>query len=1299
MFNTSVIRPAHPARPVQSARLFVLLLVAGLMLAFSPAARAQTTGSLDGIVHDVSGALVPGAKVTLINEQSKAIRDTTSNGEGYFTINAIQPNTYDLVVTMAGFDAYRINGIAIHPGDHTNIAKIAMKVGEVTQEITVNATTAGVALDSGEKSALITADDIARLSTVGRDATELIKFLPGFAVSTGGSLNNVSTANSSQTMGFGSSSVSQFSAVGSTPQTGATTVISDGASVMDPGDMGASIQNVNMDMVQEIKVSTSNFGADSAKGPVVINAVGKSGGSSYHGEAYFYARNGVLNANDWYSNFQQAGRPPTYYYYPGANIGGPIKIPGTNFNHNKKLTFFTAFEVYDQALPDGQAGTQNGLIDSFVPTARMLTGDLTPASIGAALNVSAAVVTGECPYDYETNGVSGAPTLNNSGGLCYSPGLNNTTYTQGGCLVVAGTIVASNNNQPGCAPGTFPVVDPHTNIYAKFYPAPNRTPQAQPSSNLASDGYNYQAYAIGTHNGYQYRARVDDNITDSLKLYVTYNFEKINDESRIDNVYYGGSSDAIIPYPTPLFSNTKSNGVSVNLTKVFGPTLTNEFIAAGAYYYSPDQFQNPSLVSDKTTGWTGGRYFNNGADQLPAIKDTYQEGTPNFGMGYVPPGNGAFLRKFSYDVQDNLTKQLRTHSIKLGIYAETTANNQVPYNYTQGEYSYTQYQNQCVAAGGLADDMENDLASFFQGCGYFTQSNSSINSDLHFHTVDFYANDEWKATKRLTLTYGLRFDHLGAWYDPNGLGMAVWTPPAQHVLYNVTQNPNTYPGISWHQTDKSDPISGQGSRPLFYSPRASLAYDLYGDGKTTLRGGWGAYRFHDSYNDSDGPLSTVLGIETYQTPSNISCTYSQVAAQGLHDSTAGAAQLAPGVGCPSASGNGPTAGAFSVYAFDKNDTEQPVTYNYNFTVDQVMPKGGNLEISYVGNQSHHTFTEGNLSNQNYIPLGGLFQPDPITGEVTQPGSSQQQVADYRPYPNYIAVYVPHHIGYGNYNSLQVSYNKQKGAFIYQLNYTWAKALGIRGDYRTGAVGDPSTLRNNYGYLGFNRNNAVNATYSWQVGNLYHGNRFVGAVVNRWEFSGITSLQSGPDIAVLTGGGNFGLSGSVAYTPPGSTTAVQVPLGNQEYLGTPDITLQPVVTCDARKNLRSSPIYGNQYFNGSCFALPKLGQNGDFELPDVHGPAYFDTDLTLKRTFLIHEKQNIVFSLAGFNFINHPLHAFVGGNLLGLGLNYGLPTSATNASYTTAPAALAAAVQTNANFGYTPYKQGYRIVELGAKYNF
>jgi Carboxypeptidase regulatory-like domain len=545
--------------------------------------QGQTTGSLSSTVHDQTGAIIPGATVTLTNVDSKAKRSTISNGEGFFSINAIPAATYDVLVSARGFDSLKVSGIQLHPGDNQTISNLTMKIGRVESQVEVSATTAGVTLDSPEKSALITAEDIKRLSTVGRDATELIKFLPGFAASTGGNLNNVSANNGSQTMGFGSSSVSSFSANGATPQTGATTVVSDGNSVMDPGDMGASIANVNMDMVQEIKVQTSNFGADSAKGPVVINAVGKSGGSNYHGTMYLFARNGALNANDWQSNYNQVARPDSKYFFPGGNIGGPVRIPGTDFNHSKKMTFFTGFEYYKQT-------TFDGLLLSFVPTARMMTGDLTPASIASALNVSPAVLAAQCPNFYT------AGTLANSGGVCYSPGFgSSSTYTQQDCQIVAGQIVANPSNGPLCNVGGYLPQDrlSRANIYAKFWPAANRTPLA--GNGLASDGYNYQNALTSTHDGYQYHARIDQNFTDYTKLNLTYNFEKINDETPLDNTYYAGNDP--IPYPTPAFSNTKSNSLSINFTKVFTPTLTNEPIETWSVMRAPDGAEDATTTT------------------------------------------------------------------------------------------------------------------------------------------------------------------------------------------------------------------------------------------------------------------------------------------------------------------------------------------------------------------------------------------------------------------------------------------------------------------------------------------------------------------------------------------------------------------------------------------------------------------------------------------------------------------------------------------------------------------------------
>jgi len=217
-----------------------------------------------------------------------------------------------------------------------------------------------------------------------------------------------------------------------------------------------------------------------------------------------------------------------------------------------------------------------------------------------------------------------------------------------------------------------------------------------------------------------------------------------------------------------------------------------------------------------------------------------------------------------------------------------------------------------------------------------------------------------------------------------------------------------------------------------------------------------------------------------------------------------------------------------------------------------------------------------------------------------------------------------------------------------------------------------------------------------MGNLYHGNRILAAVINNYEISGITSLQSGPDINALIGGGNFGLGGGVAYTPPGSITSTAIGISNSALLGTPDITLQPAVVCDPRINLHNSKTLGHQYVNGSCFGLPKYGSNGTFNLPDTHGPAYFDSDLSVQRSFNFGGKRQLQFRLAGFNFLNHPLYAFESANGAATTLNFGLPTGVTATNPTQA---FSEAVMNQTTFGYTNLKQGYRIVELSVRYNF
>ena len=358
------------------------MLGAIFLVLAATSAHAQSTASIYGTVKDPTGAVIPGAKVVATNEASKAQWHITSDGSGFFNIAAIPPATYSLSVSHEGFETWTVTGIVVHPGDSLSVPKIVLKLGETTVSVVVTAEKAGVTLNSPEHSTLITSAQINRLSTIGRDVSELVNILPGFTVNGGTNVQNEGPGGiyGYQTVGPGGTQLGSLGSNGAAPQQGLVNVISDGANVIDPGDMGGQVANVNMAQVQEVKVETANFSAAQPKGPIVINAVGKSGSSQFHGELYAYFKNSALNSNDWLSKYYGDSRPQFQYFYPGATLSGPVLIPHTHFNRKKSLVFFVGYEYYDQNAP-------SALATAFVPTPAMIGGDLSTAAIASALNV------------------------------------------------------------------------------------------------------------------------------------------------------------------------------------------------------------------------------------------------------------------------------------------------------------------------------------------------------------------------------------------------------------------------------------------------------------------------------------------------------------------------------------------------------------------------------------------------------------------------------------------------------------------------------------------------------------------------------------------------------------------------------------------------------------------------------------------------------------------------------------------------------------------------------------------------
>jgi len=310
-----------------------------------------TTSTLTGTVTDADGAIIPSAQVTIVNENNKFTRTVEANSSGVFTFASIASGDYDLKITYKGFSALQITKVHLDPGDTRTLANLKLKIGEVTQVINVEADNLNHVEDTGERSSIITSKDLQKLTLEGRDVTELLKILPGSAIGPGGN-NGTNNGNGPGNVAFDSSNVQIGGAAGSYAMSGSPTngvsITSDGANLTDPGTYSGGLQTVNGENTAEVKVQQGNFGADTANGPLVINAVGKSGGSSYHGELYAFARTYQLNATDSFSKEVDAPKPPDRYVYPGGQIGGPVKIPGTDFNHNKKLTFFVSGEDYAQ---------------------------------------------------------------------------------------------------------------------------------------------------------------------------------------------------------------------------------------------------------------------------------------------------------------------------------------------------------------------------------------------------------------------------------------------------------------------------------------------------------------------------------------------------------------------------------------------------------------------------------------------------------------------------------------------------------------------------------------------------------------------------------------------------------------------------------------------------------------------------------------------------------------------------------------------------------------------------------------
>lgn len=1248
---------------------------------------AQQTGQITGTVLDATGAAIPNAKVVLTDEATKATRQTTSNGVGFFSFSAVMPANYDLKVEAKGFKNWSVTGIHMSPGDKRDITKVELAVGAAAESVSVEATVTGVdVVSSPEKSATITANDIKRQSTVGRNALELLRLLPGMSVQSW--MDNKPAYDPTQ-QAIWNSPLNNYGINGMAPGSGGSSISTDGAQILDVGNMGATLATVNMDMVEEVKVQTSNFSADTNRGPVVINAVGKSGSNNYHGAAYFYARNTVLNSNDWFNNNQGIKSPDNTYYYPGGNFGGPVKIPGTNLD--KKMFFFVGVEAYRQNLPQSPILAQ-------VPTDGERIGDFSWASM-APLCAPQMPTTFTKP---DGSVVPWAPFLEN-------PNVANVTKGPGQC--VTPTLwwnMQSGGNVTPIVNGQLQsfMMNPAGQAYMNWLPKANATPTATNSySNFV------QVYS-NAMNSFQLHPRVDYNFNDNNKLHVAYNLQKEMDPTA--QAQWWAPQNAML-YPGKVQAQMTSNVVSVNYMRVFSPTLTSETVVAASLYNGPIVLTDPKDVS--RSGMNFPMVFNNGVDQLPQISGS---GIPSLQMqsGFI--NNQWLNKKSTYTLQENVTKVFLTHTLKLGGNYERAANSGGTQGATAGQVSFGSNDWQFIWAGPAGN------YSGWQGCSassatpacfngvamllfgwpnHFSQDEKALQTAVAYSTVGFYATDNWKVSKRLTLDLGLRYDHMTPWTDMHGVGAAVFDPTlyAQQVTVDSalhTASTVQYPGMKWHADDPSIPVAGTTAEWGFLSPRLGMSWDIFGTGKWVLRGGWGSYYWQGGLGQAMAALTPGLGQHSFrQDAPGGGWNFDMIAAM------AGSSQLFGDQGA----------------TFITPNQKQPVTNNWNFTISHPTVWNSFLEISYVGNQSKNLLLDNNNSSINLIPLGGMYaKPFPTwaldnKGRASLDGIAWNNAAKdtYRPFTWYTnELRTNRDDGWSNYHSLQVSWNKTKGWATFGLNYTFSKALGIYTD------GNPFNLQSEYGPLGFDRTHVANTSYSFDLGNRvrgdFAGSRILKGLANGWQLSGITTWQSGPPYTAINSS-NLGfnswvwLQNTYNYDPAGVVTNYipnqvlnQVQLNNTNMLGTPDIALQPDIKAGCDPTAHKGASYS--VFNTNCFIIPNYMQNGPVWKGYFHSPGYFTSDLTMAKTFRIAEQKTLQFRASAFNFLNHPLHSFNGNDYSGQVTGLSVLAYAPDPGY--APGQLLQPLDfvynQNGNpnaVGTPPIKRGNRLIMLGLKFEF